>query len=86
MAEMSNKEVRKFLMKGTFSGKLGTIKKDGSTLVVPNWYILDERNSINKTGNIYFTNTSDQQKPKIFNAILGRVFALTIRLLLILSY
>lgn len=45
---MSNKEVRKFLMKGTFTGKLGTIRKDGSSLVIPIWYIVDERNSVNK--------------------------------------
>jgi PPOX class probable F420-dependent enzyme len=64
MTEMSNKEVRKFIMKGTYTGKLGTIKKDGSTLVVPNWYILDERNSINKTGNIYFTTYIGSTKAK----------------------
>lgn len=64
MAEMSNKEVRKFLMKDTFTGKLVTIKKDGSTLVVPIWYILDERNSINKIGNIYFTTYIGSTKAK----------------------
>jgi nitroimidazol reductase NimA-like FMN-containing flavoprotein (pyridoxamine 5'-phosphate oxidase superfamily) len=35
MTEMSKKEIRKFLMQGTFTGKLATIKKDGSPHVVP---------------------------------------------------
>ena len=30
MAKMSNKEIKKFLMQGTFTGKLTTVKKDGS--------------------------------------------------------
>jgi PPOX class probable F420-dependent enzyme len=64
MTKMSNKEVRKFLMKDTFTGKLGTIKKDGSTLVVPIWYILDERNIINEIRNIYFTTYSGSTKAK----------------------
>lgn len=61
---MSNKEVRKFLMKGTFTGKLGTIRKDGSSLVIPIWYIVDERNSVNKIGNIYFTTYIESTKAK----------------------
>ena len=35
MAEMSKKEIRKFLMQGTFTGKLATVKKDGSSHIVP---------------------------------------------------
>src|SRR5215211_1796831 len=41
MAEMSKKEIRKFLMQGTFTGKLGTVKKDGSSHIVPIWFVLD---------------------------------------------
>jgi PPOX class probable F420-dependent enzyme len=41
MAEMSKKEIRKFLMQGTFTGKLSTVKKDGSSHIVPIWFVLD---------------------------------------------
>ena len=41
MAEMSKKEIKKFLMEGTFTGKLATIKKDGSSHIVPIWFVLD---------------------------------------------
>ena len=44
MTEMSKKEIRKFLMKGTFTGKLATVKKDGSSHVVPIWFVLDGGN------------------------------------------
>jgi PPOX class probable F420-dependent enzyme len=42
MAEMSKKEIRKFLMQGTFTGKLSTVKKDGSSHIVPIWFVLDD--------------------------------------------
>jgi PPOX class probable F420-dependent enzyme len=48
MAEMSKKEIRKFLMQGTFTGKLATVKKDGSSHIVPIWFVLDR--SSNKGG------------------------------------
>jgi PPOX class probable F420-dependent enzyme len=44
MAEMSKKEIRKFLMQGTFTGKLATVKKDGSSHIVPIWFVLDVDN------------------------------------------
>lgn len=44
MAEMSKKEIRKFLMQGTFTGKLATVKKDGSSHIVPIWFVLDGGN------------------------------------------
>jgi hypothetical protein len=31
MAKMSNKEIKKFLMRGTFTGKLTTVKKMGAS-------------------------------------------------------
>ena len=48
MTEMSKAEIGRFLMLGTFTGKLGTIKKDGSSHVVPIWFVLDKRNSRGK--------------------------------------
>jgi PPOX class probable F420-dependent enzyme len=41
MADMSKKEIRKFLTQGTFTGKLSTVKKDGSSHIVPVWFVLD---------------------------------------------
>ncbi len=45
-------------MKDTFTGKLATVKKDGSPHVVPIWFVLDDRNSGDKIGSIYFTTYS----------------------------
>jgi nitroimidazol reductase NimA-like FMN-containing flavoprotein (pyridoxamine 5'-phosphate oxidase superfamily) len=41
MAEMSNVEIRRFLMQGTFTGKLATVKKEGSSHVVPIWFVVE---------------------------------------------
>jgi PPOX class probable F420-dependent enzyme len=43
MTEMSKKEIEKFLMRGTFTAKLATVKKDGNPHVVPLWFVLDDR-------------------------------------------
>jgi nitroimidazol reductase NimA-like FMN-containing flavoprotein (pyridoxamine 5'-phosphate oxidase superfamily) len=42
MTEMSKKEIKKFLMQGTLTGKLATVKKDTSPHIVPVWFLLDE--------------------------------------------
>ncbi len=44
-----------FLSKGTFTGKLATVKKDGNTHVVPIWFVLDNRKGGSKVGDIIFT-------------------------------
>jgi PPOX class probable F420-dependent enzyme len=52
MSEMTKIEIRNFLLQGTFTGKLGTINKNGTPHVVPIWYTLDEEsNIIFNTGN-----------------------------------
>ena len=49
---MSKDEIKDFLLQGTFTGKLGTINKDGTPHVVPIWYTVDgEDNIIFNTGN-----------------------------------
>jgi PPOX class probable F420-dependent enzyme len=45
MTKMSKKEIREFLMSGTFTGKLATIRKDGSSHIVPIWFALDGGNN-----------------------------------------
>ena len=48
---MSRDEIKDFLLQGTFTGKLGTINKDGTPHVVPIWYTVDgEDNIIFNTG------------------------------------
>ena len=46
MTEMSKAEVPRFLTQGTFTGKLATVKKDGSPHVVPVWFVLDDEDNI----------------------------------------
>ena len=57
MTEMSKKEIEKFLMYGTFTAKLTTVKKDGSPHVVPIWFVLDGRKdqARKRIGDIVFT-------------------------------
>jgi PPOX class probable F420-dependent enzyme len=64
MAEMSKKETSKFLMKGTFTGKLATVREDGNPHVAPIWFVLDNHNSDSKIGNIYLTTGEDSVKGK----------------------
>jgi PPOX class probable F420-dependent enzyme len=62
MAAMSKTELKKFLNKGTFTGKLATVKKDGSSHVVPIWFVYDYGNGNDKSGSIYITTGSDSIK------------------------
>ena len=64
MAEMTNQEIKRFLMKGTFTGKIATVKQDGSSHVVPIWFVLDSGNKRSKVGDIYLTTGSDSIKAK----------------------
>jgi PPOX class probable F420-dependent enzyme len=67
MADMSKKEIRKFLMQGTFTGKLATVKKDGSSHIVPIWFVLDDANKNGSGGRrdeIVFTTSSMSVKAR----------------------
>lgn len=55
-------EIRGFLKKDTFTGKLGTVDKDGNSHVVPIWFVLGDRFANNKIGDIYFTTGADSTK------------------------
>jgi PPOX class probable F420-dependent enzyme len=46
MPEMTKDEIRNFLLQGTFTGKLGTINKNGSPHIVPIWFTLDNNDNI----------------------------------------
>ena len=63
MTEMSKDEIRNFLTQGTLTGKLATVKQDGSSHVVPIWFVLDKgENDINS--DIIFTTSSISVKAK----------------------
>lgn len=65
MAQMTKSEIKKFLMKDTFTGKLATVKTNRSPHVVPIWFVV-EVNSRNRNtvGDIYFTTGRDSVKAK----------------------
>ena len=46
MAKMSDEEVRAFLTAGTRTGKLAVVRRDGSPMVVPIWFVLDDDGSL----------------------------------------
>ena len=64
MAEMSKAEINKFLMQNTFTGKLATVKKDGSSHVAPIWFVLDRKDSKDRVGDIIFTTGDTSVKAK----------------------
>ena len=67
---MSRREIRKFLMQGTFTGKLATVKKDGSSHIVPIWFVLDRCGKKSRSGrkgkddDIIFTTDGTSVKAK----------------------
>ena len=66
---MSNKEIKKFLMQGTLTGKLGTVKKDGSSHVVPIWFTVDNGNRDRK-GISFLLRAVCHSKQEIVNVII----------------
>ncbi|MFL6461830.1 MAG: PPOX class F420-dependent oxidoreductase [Nitrososphaeraceae archaeon] len=64
MTEMSKKEIRRFLLQGTLTGKLATVKNDGTPHVVPLWFILNDITDKNTSGDINFTTSSMSVKAK----------------------
>ena len=64
MTEMSIKEIKNFLKQGTFTGKLATVKEDGSPHVVPIWFVVDDKNSKKGIGDIVFNTGSETTKAK----------------------
>jgi PPOX class probable F420-dependent enzyme len=64
MGEMTKREIKKFLTKGTFTGKLATVNKDGSSHVVPIWYVLEDNSGKDNVGKICFTTGTESVKAK----------------------
>ena len=61
---MSKEEIARFVMQGTFTGKLATVRNDRSSHVVPIWFVLDNENSKRRRriGDIIFTTDSTSAK------------------------
>ncbi|MGE5661381.1 MAG: PPOX class F420-dependent oxidoreductase [Ignavibacteriales bacterium] len=67
MTEMSKREIKRFLIQGTLTGKLATVKKDNSPHIVPVWFVLDEihkRRGGRGIGDIVFMTGIDSLKAK----------------------
>ena len=60
MTEMTREEIRRFLVHGTFTGKLATVRKDGTPHVAPVWFVLDE----NSNDDIILTTSHESVKGK----------------------
>src|ERR671933_795728 len=67
MAEMSKKEIRKFLMQGTFTGKLATVKRDRSPHIVPIWFVLEDSSKSRGDGEFDFVFTTSSTSVKANN-------------------
>jgi PPOX class probable F420-dependent enzyme len=50
MQEMTTDECRDFLLHGTRTGKIATVRKDGRPHVVPIWFDLDDKTIVFTTG------------------------------------
>jgi len=61
---MSKGEIPRFVMQDTLTGKLATVRIDGSSHVVPIWFVLDNENSKRRRriGDIIFTTDSTSAK------------------------
>ena len=51
-------------MQGTFTGKLATVEENGSSHVVPIWFVMDHTNSKGRSGDIIFNTDSESIKAK----------------------
>lgn len=69
MKEMTGDELREFLLGGTKTGKLATVRKDGRPHVVPIWYDLDGDALVFTTGTESVKYKSMKRDPRVSIAI-----------------
>ena len=69
MPEMTDEEFRKFLLDGTKTGKLATVRKDGSPHVVPVWYDLDGDSLVFTTGAETVKGKNMKRDPRVCIAV-----------------
>ena len=74
MAErMTPEEVRAFLMAGTRTGKLATVRRDGAPHVVPIWFVLDGDDVIFTTGSTSAKGRHLRRDPRVALTVLRNV-------------
>jgi PPOX class probable F420-dependent enzyme len=56
---MNNDEIYQFLKRGTFTGKVATVRADGGPHLAPVWFVLDDENK-----DLVFTTGNSSQKAK----------------------
>ena len=56
---MNNDEIYQFLKRGTFTGKVATVRADGRPHLAPVWFVLDDENK-----DLVFTTGNSSQKAK----------------------
>ena len=59
---MSREEIEAFLMSGTRTGKVSTVRKDGRPHLAPIWFVLDSNKDNNNS--IIFTTGNESVKGK----------------------
>lgn len=69
MPEMNDAERRNFLLDGTKTGKLATVRKDGSPHVVPVWYDLDGDSLVFTTGAETVKGRNIKREPRVCMAV-----------------
>ncbi len=69
MPEMTHSEWREFLLEGTKTGKLATVRKDGSPHVVPVWYDLDGDSLVFTTGAETVKGRNMKRDPRVCMAV-----------------
>lgn len=69
MKEMTKAERREFLLRGTKTGKLATVRKDGRPHVVPVWFHLDGDAVIFTTGGESLKYKNMKRDPRVSIAI-----------------
>ena len=65
MPEMTKEEYREFLLQGTKTGKLATVKEDGRPHVVPIWFDLDGENIVFTTGESSVKSKNMKRDPRV---------------------
>ncbi len=65
MTEMTKEEYKEFLLEGTKTGKLATVREDGRPHVVPIWYGLDGDNLVFTTGESSIKAKNMKRDPRV---------------------
>ena len=65
MKKMTKDESKEFLMKGTKTGNLATVKPDGTPHVVPIWFFLDGDDLVFTTGRVSVKAKNMKRDPRV---------------------